>query len=219
MPLGRRAPIPRAIAGDFSSFAQPPLEDDLAHHLAAERLAAILGGGAMLPLHEASSRGAQWRVSDPAIASFGETIGDDVVQNPVSGLCRGSVGLARLAGALGDEAGAWITVERVADAYVAAWERQKRTGAGHLHPIGSMLVVVASPACPTLSALSGSCRSSRCRSSRTPAGAPSWRSCRASEAWGGSFTLSTTIGSRARACTRKGMSRGSTSCSSASSTT
>jgi hypothetical protein len=120
--LARGGAVPQAVVGQCYLF-EPIAEAQLSElHAAAGRTAAILGAAAPAPGDPGPGRAA-WRVADPSAARFGDVVGDDVVSNGVTGVIRGSVGLARVADR-------WVFVERVPHAEVDLWEADKRCGAG-----------------------------------------------------------------------------------------
>ena len=133
LPLARDAPVPAVAAGNTYLFAQLGEAPLLAHHAAANRMAAVLGAPAA-PVADPGGSVASWRVADTSAREFGTEVPADVVNAANTGVVRGSVGLARC----GDPV-RWLFVERVPNAEPEAWEADKHGGAGRDRRLGTNL--------------------------------------------------------------------------------
>ena len=105
LPSGRGTAVPAHVAARCYLF-EPGEQLDLArYHAQAARLAIILGGAPEATA--AAGPAACWRVADTAADDFGIEVGDELVERPISGVIKGSVGLARCG-----TPPRWVFVER-----------------------------------------------------------------------------------------------------------
>ena len=127
--LSRNSPMPRDVGADCYLCAAAVAGSLDRHHESALRLAEILApeeravAAVVLP-------GVAWRVADPSLAAFGETVDAGIVSSPTTGVVRGSVGLAMLSDSI------WTFVEKVADDDLVTWQADKQSGAGRDRRLG-----------------------------------------------------------------------------------
>jgi len=123
LPLARGGNIPAQAGGDTYLFGGPLGAELSGYHAAATRMASVLGATTSTAVGSAAA--ASWRVADTAAVEFGTEVAADLVTSAASGVVKGSVGLCRCG-----EPAQWLFVELVPTGEFAAWEADKRSGAG-----------------------------------------------------------------------------------------